>query len=98
MVFSLGLAAMTLTVNNLSAQNGGGLFGRGETEAGNRAGTSSVCGIANDGFGGETNGIINDGFGGESPIGGGLLVMTAAVAGYAVLRRKKPEQNKQIKN
>lgn len=29
LAFSLGLAAMTLTANNLNAQNGGGLFGRG---------------------------------------------------------------------
>ena len=103
MAFSLGLAAMTLTANNLTAQSGGGLFGRGEADAGNRAGEVNLLGnlsnngfgsltngdVSNDGFGNVVNGgITNDGFG--TPLGGGLLVMTAAAAGYAMLRRKKP--------
>ena len=89
---SLALAAMTLTANNLTAQNGGGLFGRGEADAGNRAGASTTNGnVSNDGFGDAINGgITNDGFGDTTPLGGGLLVMTAAAAGYAMLRRKKP--------
>ena len=91
MVFSLGLAAMTLTANNLSAQNGGGLFGRGETEAGNRANESFLLGTqqfgpteTNDGFG-----IGTQIFGEEAPLASGIGILLAAGAGYAALRRKK---------
>lgn len=53
LAFSLVLAAMTLTANNLNAQNGGGLFGRGNVpesmDYGNRDGlipiNSTTCTI-----------------------------------------------------
>ena len=107
-VFSLGLAAMLLPASNLSAQDGGGLFGRGETDAGNRFGdsyslfnqtygTSTINGnVTYDGFGNTHNGgITYDGFGGDAPLGCGLLVMTAAAAGYAMLRQRKPGSKNQ---
>ena len=90
MVFSLGLAAMTLTANNLSAQDGGGLFGRGETEAGNRAGESYT--LNNQKFGASTDGfdITNEDFG--APVGSGIGILIAAGLGFAALKRKEDEQ------
>ena len=87
MVFSLGLAAMTLTANNLSAQNGGGLFGRGEAEAGNRSNESYT--LNNQKFGASTDGfeITNEEFG--APIGGGLGILIAAGLGFAAAKKRK---------
>ena len=39
-----------------------------------------------------TNGIQNDDFG-ESPLGSGLLILTAAGAGYAISRRRRSRKN-----
>ena len=47
--------------------------------------------VTNDGFGSAFNGgITTDAFGGDTPLGGGLLVMTAAAACYGALRRRNP--------
>ena len=96
MVFSLGLAVMTLTATNLSAQDGGGLFGRGETDAGNRAGESFLLSNQQLGEGfGITNEQLGNGFGitnqqlGSTPIGSGLLLLVGAGLGYAALKKKK---------
>ena len=83
---SMGLAVMTLLATNLNAQNGGGLFGRGE--------------IANDmGFGNRNGGVEWVGGGmtpqdptQEAPLGGGLMLLMAAGAGYAVLKRKEEQK------
>ena len=90
MVFSLGLAAMTLTANNLSAQDGGGLFGRGETEAGSRSNESYT--LNNQKFGASTDGfdITNEDFG--APVGSGIGILIAAGLGFAALKRKEDEQ------
>lgn len=41
-------------------------------------------------FGGTNGGFVNEGFG--TPIGGGLLILVAAGAGYAILKRKEDKQ------
>ena len=84
LVFSLGLAARTLTANNLNAQNDGnrGLFGRGVTsdnaEYSNRDGGIGLGGA-------ETEDPT-------APLGSGIVVLTAIGAGYALLKRKEDKQ------
>ena len=86
LVFSLGLAVMTLAANNLNAQNDGsrGLFGMGanadNVDNGNR-GTLNVSGNV------ET-GITNQGIG-EAPLGSGLLILLGAGLGYVALKKKE---------
>ena len=81
-VFSLGLAAMTLTANNLNAQNDGGLFGRGMTpdnaESNNRDGGIGLGGAQSEDP--------------TSPLGSGIAILTAIGAGYALLKRKEDKQ------
>ena len=80
-VFSLGLAAMTLTANNLNAQNDGGLFGRGMTpdnaESNNRDGGIGLGGAQSENL---------------TPVGSGIAILTAIGAGYALLKRKEDKQ------
>jgi len=86
LVFSLGLAVMTLAANNLNAQNrnGGGLFGMGET-ADNSANSGSR-GMMN--FEANTDaGIQNDGFG--APVGSGIAILIGAGLGYVALKKKE---------
>ena len=89
-VFSLGLATMTLTANSLTAQQGGGFInnqGFGSTGGGN---------IGNQSFGVTNNSNIgNQTFGNqpEMPLGSGLLIMVAAGASYALLKKKKQQLN-----
>ena len=79
-VFSLGLAAMTLSANNLNAQNGGGLFGRGDNpEYSNRDGETSFT-------------VNTQDFGNDAPLGSGVVILLAAGAGYAVFKRKEEQQ------
>ena len=82
LVFSLGLAAMMLSANNLNAQNGGGLFGRGMTsdnaEYSNRDGGVSLGGAEAEDP--------------TAPLGSGIVVLTAIGAGYALLKRKEDKQ------
>ena len=93
-VFSLALAAMALTANNLNAQNGGGLFARGAN--------SSDCAISsseesllqrgdaiNDNI---TVGITNGSFGEDAPLGGGIAIMLVAGLGYVALKKKEDKQ------
>ena len=88
-VFSLVLAAMTLTANNLSAQNGGGLFGMGKTSAdydynnGTRDGLMNINSNTGDG-------IQNDSFG--APLGGGIAILIGAGLGYVALKKKEDQQ------
>ena len=99
LAFSLGLAAMTLTANNLNAQNGGGVFGRGsmpdaEQHRGSMLGSGLQPGynIATEQFGSNTNGgyqIGTEQFGNDAPLGSGLFIMAAAGAAYAFKKRKK---------
>ena len=85
-VFSLGLAAMTLTATNLNAQNDGsrGLFGMGaNADNYENSGSRGVMNI-NDNTG---NGIQNDDFG--APLGSGIAILLGAGLGYVALKKKE---------
>lgn len=86
LVFSLGLAVMTLAANNLNAQNRG-LFGMGET-ADNSAnsGSRGMMDINDNTSGGMTNQTF------ETPLGGGIAILLAAGLGYVALKKKEDEQ------
>ena len=84
-VFSLGLAAMTLTANTLNAQDGG-LFGFGKSSADY---DYSSRGLIN--FDIETGGgITKDGFG--APLGSGIAILIGAGLGYVALKKKEDQQ------
>ncbi len=86
LVFSLGLAVMTLAANNLNAQNDGsrGLFGMGETaDNSENSGSRGMMDI-NDNTG---SGIQNDDFG--APLGSGLVILLGAGLGYVALKKKE---------
>ena len=85
---------MTLTANNLNAQNGGGLFGRGATSSDCAASSSEESLLQredaiNDNI---TGGITNGSFGEEVPLGGGIAIMLVAGLGYVALKKKEDEQ------
>ena len=80
LVFSLGLAALMLSANNLHAQNGGGLFGRGMTS--DNAEYSNRDGVGLGGAESEN----------PTPVGSGIVILMAAGAGYAMLKRKEDKQ------
>jgi hypothetical protein len=90
----------------------GGLFGRGRSGVGASGLLNQRFGVSgstlfnqdfggtqgdldNEDFGSIQGGITNQDFG--APIGDGLLVLVAAGAGYATLKRNK-KQNKQQQN
>ncbi len=95
LVFSLGLAALMLPSTTLSAQTGGGLFGRGESVKSYDQGSRGLTNVAT------TNNIVNQGFGdnggtivtnqsfGEVPVSNGLFILAVAGAGYAIKKRRK---------
>lgn len=86
LVFSLGLAVMTLAANNLNAQNRG-LFGRGETADTKNSGG----GMMRQGDPTPINGgIQNDDFG--APLGSGIAILLGAGLGYVALKKKEDEQ------
>ncbi len=83
LVFSLGLAAMMLTANNLNAQDRG-LFGKGETADTENSGG----GMMRQGDPTPINGgIQNDDFG--APLGSGLVILLGAGLGYVALKKKE---------
>ena len=82
LVFSLVLVALTLTANNLNAQDRG-LFGLGKSSAdydfsGNRVGEGGIT-VGN---------MQNEN---PAPLGGGLLIMLGAGVGYVALKKKKED-------
>ena len=96
-VLSLAMAAMLALPAMASAQesrsNFGGLFGtnptaesfsknQGMLNSGNRSG-----GLSNQTFGAETGGSATETD--VVPLGSGLLIMVAAGAGYALLKKKE---------
>ena len=89
LVFSLGLAAMTLTANNLNAQNGGGLFGRGETSSDYAISSSEESLMRLDPTS-VSGGITNDDFG--APLGSGIAILIGAGLGYVALKKKEDQQ------
>lgn len=86
LVFSLGLAAMTLTANNLNAQNGGGLFGRGASASDYATGSSEESLMRLDPTP-VSGGITNDDFG--APLGSGIAILLGAGLGYVALKKKE---------
>ena len=90
-VFSLVLAAMTLTANHLNAQNSG-LFGMGKSSDNNEY-ISNREGLMRGGVGIDDNeggGITNDDFG--APLGGGIAILIGAGLGYVALKKKENQQ------
>ena len=87
LVFSLGLAVMTLAANNLNAQNrnGGGLFGMGQTPDNVDNGTRGALTVS----GNVESGITNQGIGQEAPLGSGLVILLGAGLGYVALKKKE---------
>ena len=89
-VFSLGLAVMTLSANNLNAQSRhGGLFGNHQPanselmeDHGGLMGDRGTSGI-------NVVGISNADFGEEAPLGSGIAIMLAAGLGYVALKKKE---------
>ena len=90
LVFSFGLAAMTLTANNLNAQNGGGLFGRGASASDYATGSSEESLMRLDPTPITGSGIQNDDFG--APLGSGIAILLGAGLGYVALKKKEDEQ------
>ena len=97
-VFSLVLAAMTLTANNMNAQNDGnrGLLGRGVSSESLEHGSGTLFQIngVRSGAGDATitgSGITNGSFG-EAPLGGGIAIMLVAGLGYVALKKKEDKQ------
>ena len=92
LVFSLGLAAMTLTATNLNAQNRpGGLFGSKQSKE------ATQGGLMKNGTRGDFTGDVNDGGGMtnqtfETPLGGGIAILLVAGLGYVALKKKEDEQ------
>ena len=86
-VFSLGLAAMTLTATNLNAQNDGsrGLFGMGANADNIDKGNRGVFNVS----GNVETGITNQGIGQEAPLGSGLVILLGAGLGYVALKKKE---------
>ena len=90
LVFSLGLAAMTLAVNNLNAQQGGGLFGRGETTNDFAISSSEESLMRLDPTPITGSGITNDDFG--APLGSGIAILLGTGLGYVALKKKEDRQ------
>ena len=89
LVFSLGLAVMTLAANNLNAQNRG-LFGRGETaDTENSGGGMMRQGAPIINYNNDNGGMTNQTF--ETPLGGGIAILLAAGLGYVALKKKENE-------
>jgi opacity protein-like surface antigen len=90
-VFSLGLAAMTLTANNMNAQNDGsrGMFGRGASFESAEQGSKTLFrnDYVNRGDASISGGIANDDFG--APLGSGIAILIGAGLGYVALKKKE---------
>ncbi len=102
LVFSIGLAAMMLTVNNLNAQDGGGLFGFGPSSASAgsyqeesllRVGGVSYTYANVNGNESDPTGITINGIGqSNAPLGSGIAILIGAGLGYVALKKKEDEQ------
>lgn len=92
----LAMAVGQVLSSTAMAQQGGGVFGRGDsqTERGgmlrgnNRDG---VFNVGNEPFGATGSQIGNEPFG--TPIGGGIALLVAAGIGYAAFKSKQNKQN-----
>ena len=85
--------------DNTHEVNGSGVLNQsfGGTTGGllNQGFGGTQGGLGNQNFGGTQGGITNQGF--QVPMGSGLLVLAAAGAGYATIKRRNKKQNKQNK-
>ena len=104
LVLSLGLVTMTLAANDLNAQTGGGLFGKGGQEGAGESQSGLLDRSSGIGYHISTEHFDNGGTTGtyhigtqqfgqdvdeeEAPLGSGLFVMAAAGAAYAFKKRK----------
>ena len=82
--FSLGLAAMTLSATEMSAQGRpGGMFGTtNEThETSGMLRSTTITGGGDD--------ITNADFGEEAPLGSGIAILIGAGLGYVALKKKE---------
>ena len=99
----LALACGLALPPSVAAQQGnsGGLFGRGGIGEDNRSevGTTGMLNqgfdsnqgnLNNQDFGGTHGGLANQTFG--APLGGGIVILLAVGAGYAILKRKEDEK------
>ena len=99
---SLGLALVLLSTNANAQYDGNrGMFGRGESaDASSSRGMMNVTGggITNQTYGSNADGfgITNQTYGQDAPLGNGLLIMAAAGACYAGMKRNK-KQTKKVK-
>ena len=92
-VFSLGLAAMTLTANNLNAQDGGGLFGLGPASESAGSYQEESLFRANNYANIDDSSITINGIGqSEAPLGSGIAILIGAGLGYMALKKKEDEQ------
>ena len=92
-VFSLVLAALTLTANNMNAQNDGsrGMFGRGASFESAEQGSKTLFrnDYVNSGDASISGGITNSGIGEQAPLGSGLVILLGAGLGYVALKKKE---------
>ena len=98
-VFSLVLAAITLTANNMNAQNDGsrGLLGRGVSSESLEHGSGTLFQIngVRSGAGDATitgSDIQNGNFVEVTPLGSGIAIMLVAGLGYVALKKKEDKQ------
>ena len=95
LLLTLALSAVLLLPMGVSAQKGGGIFYRGDKAENvdnvsmmNRGATGGYN-LNNQNFGSNGYELHNQTFGQETtPLGGGLLILVAAGAGYALKKRK----------
>ena len=90
-VLALSLAMLAVSPIGVFAQNG--LFQRGMTDESNYGfgGSTEKSGLLGD-RSVATGTINNQIFGQPAPLGSGVLLLIAAGAGYAVLKRKEDEK------
>ena len=90
-VFSLVLAAITLTANNLNAQNDDsrGMLGRGPSSESSAHGARTLFHKNADRGDVGINGITNDDFGSNAPLGSGIAILIGAGLGYVALKKKE---------
>ena len=92
-VFSLSLAALMLTADNLSAQDRG-LFNMGKSStdskySGNKGGLLRGDVTINDND--DEGGITNYGVGEPVPVGSGIAILLTAGMGYVAFKKKEDE-------
>jgi hypothetical protein len=92
-VFSFVLAAMTLTANNLSAQDkeNRGMMGRGTSVENPQNGSKSLFqqNVNRDDPTSINGSINNESFGETAPLGSGIAILIGAGLGYVALKKKE---------